>query len=72
MGNGYCKAVSVALMMGGFLVGLYIYLYVLLHLQDYALLFGAIGLFVILALVMFITRHIDWYALNLNQKIEMK
>ncbi|OUD16237.1 cell envelope integrity protein CreD [Thioflexithrix psekupsensis] len=57
-----------SLIMGGFLVGLYIYLYVLLHLQDYALLFGAIGLFVILALVMFITRRVDWYALHLNQQ----
>ena len=46
------------------LTGLYIYLFILLHLQDYALLFGALGLFFILALVMYITRDIDWYAVG--------
>ncbi|HEV8580800.1 MAG TPA: cell envelope integrity protein CreD [Thermoanaerobaculia bacterium] len=39
---------------------LYGYLYVLLKLEDYALLLGAVGLFLILALVMFLTRRIDW------------
>jgi inner membrane protein len=48
--------------MGLTLAGLYIYLYVLLHLQDYALLFGSIGLFLILASVMYVTRNIDWYS----------
>lgn len=58
-----------ALIMGSALVALYMYLYVLLHLQDYALLFGAIGLFCILALIMFITRHVDWYSLNMNMTL---
>ena len=52
--------------MGIVLSGLYIYLYILLHLQDYALLFGAIGLFLTLASVMYITRNIDWYTVNLQ------
>jgi inner membrane protein len=39
---------------------LYGYLYVLLKLEDYALLLGSIGLFAILALVMYLTRRIDW------------
>jgi inner membrane protein len=56
-----------ALIMGASLVVLYVYLYILLHLQDYALLFGALGLFGILALVMYITRNIDWYNIDLNQ-----
>jgi inner membrane protein len=41
---------------------LYGYLYVLLQAEDYALLLGSVGLFAILALVMFVTRRIDWYA----------
>jgi inner membrane protein len=44
------------------LAALYGYLYVLLQAEDYALLLGSVGLFVILALVMYITRRIDWYA----------
>ena len=49
-----------ALLMTIVLAVLYGYLYVLLQLEDYALLLGSIGLFVILALVMFLTRRIDW------------
>jgi len=40
---------------------LYGYLYVLLTNEDYALLIGSIGLFVALALIMLVTRRIDWY-----------
>lgn len=47
--------------MTGVLVFLYGFLYVLLQLQDLSLLLGSIGLFVILALVMFFTRNIDWF-----------
>jgi inner membrane protein len=43
------------------LAGLYGYLYVLLQLEDLALLFGSLFLFVVLASIMFMTRHIDWY-----------
>lgn len=39
---------------------LYGYLYVLLQLEDWALLMGAIGLFLILGLVMYATRRVDW------------
>lgn len=39
---------------------LYGYLYVLLQAEDYALLLGAVGLFVILGTVMYLTRRIDW------------
>lgn len=51
-----------ALGTAGALAALYGYLYVLLQAEDYALLLGSIGLFAILALVMYATRRIDWYA----------
>ncbi len=51
-----------ALLMTVVLGVLYGYLYVLLQLEDYALLLGSIGLFLILALVMYLTRRIDWSA----------
>ncbi|HEX2611925.1 MAG TPA: inner membrane CreD family protein, partial [Gemmatimonadales bacterium] len=50
-----------ALVMSGVLALLYGYLYVLLQSEDYALLLGSVGLFLILALVMYVTRGIDWY-----------
>jgi len=58
-----------AVVMGGILSGLYGYLYVLLQLQDLALLLGSVGLFVILGLIMFITRRVDWYAVNSGREV---
>lgn len=43
---------------------LYGYIFILLQLEDYALLAGAIGLFFILAAVMLLSRKIDWYQLS--------
>jgi inner membrane protein len=43
------------------LAGIYTFLYVALQSQDYALLLGTGGLFVVLAAVIWLTRNIDWY-----------
>ncbi len=40
---------------------LYAYLFFLIQLKDYALLMGAIGLFVAMALIMYASRKVDWY-----------
>lgn len=50
-----------SILLGGILVFLYGFLYTLLQLEDYALLMGSIGLFVILAVIMFLTRKVEWY-----------
>ncbi|MBL4888650.1 MAG: inner membrane CreD family protein, partial [Candidatus Lindowbacteria bacterium] len=42
------------------LLSLYSYLYILLQAKDFSLLFGAIGLFVILSIFMYLTRNFDW------------
>ena len=39
---------------------LYVYFYVTLKSEDYALLMGSLGLFCVLALVMYVTRKINW------------
>jgi inner membrane protein len=46
------------------LSGLYAYLYGLLVAQDHSLLLGATGLFSVLALVMYLTRNLDWWTLR--------
>tara|TARA_B100000508_G_scaffold137355_1_gene131624 strand:- start:149190 stop:150539 length:1350 start_codon:yes stop_codon:yes gene_type:complete len=38
----------------------YAYIYVIIQMESYALLSGSIGLFVILAIVMYFSRKIDW------------
>ena len=40
---------------------LYGFIFILIQLQDGALLFGSIGLFILLAAVMYYSRKIDWY-----------
>ncbi|MEM7411531.1 MAG: cell envelope integrity protein CreD [Myxococcota bacterium] len=49
------------LAMGGIVASLYGYLYVLLRNEDHALLVGSLGLFVVLAAVMWLTRRVDWF-----------
>ncbi|MBC8005724.1 MAG: cell envelope integrity protein CreD [Verrucomicrobia bacterium] len=43
-------------------VGLYTFLFTILQLQDYALLVGSIGLFIILAIIMRASQQIKWYS----------
>jgi Inner membrane protein len=48
------------LITSGVLAGLYIYIYTLLQMQDYALLIGSLGLFIILGLIMWLSLKIQW------------
>ena len=64
------KKDKLALMVGAVLIVLYIYLFVLLQMQDFALLMGSIGLFIVLGGVMYLTRNIDWYSQNESSQID--
>ena len=46
---------------GGVLTLLYGFIFILIRLEDTALLVGSIGLFTILAMVMYASRNINWY-----------
>jgi len=48
------------LLIFGSLAALYSFIFVIIQLESYALLVGSIGLFIILAIVMFASRKIDW------------
>jgi inner membrane protein len=60
--NGWRQGSSVATS----LLTLYGFLYLLLRLEDYALLAGSVGLFLVLAGVMYLTRRMNWYKLRLG------
>lgn len=45
---------------------LYGFLYLLLRLEDCALLAGSVALFLILTFVMYVTRRMDWYERRLR------
>jgi inner membrane protein len=61
----YCKSVfknnMLTALITGILAVLYGFFYSLLQLEDYALLMGSVGLLLILAVIMYLTRNIDWY-----------
>ena len=50
---------------GAMLAAVHAYMYFLLQMEDYVLLAGTIGLLLALALVMYVTRNVDWFAIGL-------
>jgi len=59
-----------AAVIGASLTALYLYLFTLLQEQNYALLIGSVGLFVMLTIVMYITRHIDWFKITQSPRVK--
>lgn len=68
--GGYCSVVLQQRNRGiytGLLVAiLYGFIFVLVKAEQTSLLMGAIGIWLILALVMYLTRKIDWYKVNVS------
>lgn len=60
------KLVSI---LSGVLIVLYSFIFILLQLADYSLLFGSVGLFFFLAILMITSRKVDWYHLR-NDTLE--
>ena len=70
----YIKAIlknnKLTILISSILFLLYSFIFIIIQLQDYALLIGSIGIFLILALVMYYSRKIDWYNLNMREEDE--
>ena len=47
---------------------LYGFIFMLLQLEDYALLLGSAGLLIVLGTVMYLTRKVDWYTAGKERK----
>ena len=45
------------------LSAIYAFIYIVLQLEDFALLAGSLGVFAALAIVMWTSRKVDWYQL---------
>ncbi|MBY8961844.1 cell envelope integrity protein CreD [Flavobacterium sp. D11R37] len=54
------RNIKFPLFIGTSLTALYSFIYIIIQLENYALLAGSIGLFLILGAVMFVSRKIDW------------
>ena len=50
------------------LIAFYTYLYITLQSEDFAPVTGSIGLFCIMAMLMYLTRNTNWHALSLTEK----
>ena len=62
------KSIKLTVILGTLLMFIFGFVFVILQLEDYALLVGSIGLFVILGIVMLATRKLNWYTLNRESK----
>ncbi len=62
--KGIFKSNKLTLFTALLLIILYGFIYIIIQLQDFALLIGSIGLFVVLAATMLVSRKIDWYSLK--------
>ncbi len=60
------KKPKLAIVVGGVLAIVYAYSYWLLQMVDYALVVGSVGLFMVLSIIMFVTRNIDWYSIKVG------
>ena len=58
--RGILHSTKLASMMVGILTILYTFIFIILQQEDYALLMGSIGMFLILGIIMYFSRKIDW------------
>lgn len=61
------KARQLVIQLTMLLCAIYSFIFVVLQLEDYALLAGSIGIFIALAAVMYYSRQVDWYNLKSEQ-----
>ena len=52
---------SERLLFVGLLISLYVYLFIVLRLEEVALLVGAFGMFAIITIAMWLTKKINWF-----------
>ena len=62
------RHLKLTMILGACLVLLYVFLFILIQLQDYALLLGSIGLFVAMGGIMYTSRNVDWYSANFPEE----
>jgi len=61
------KSRYLVVMLSGILASIFGFIFIILQLEDFALLAGSIGLFMVLAIVMFYSRNIDWNKVGRNE-----
>lgn len=62
------KNTKFVLILCGILSVFYAFIYLLLQLQDYSLVLGVVMLFIVLSVIMYVSRNIDWYNIKKSTK----
>ena len=68
--QSHFKNWKTASVFGVSLTALYGFIFILIRLEDTALLVGSIGLFIVLAVVMYVSRKISWYGSAERKEVE--
>lgn len=61
------KSKQIGFLIFGILLIMYSFIFTIIQLEDYALLIGSLGMFIILGIVMYFSRKIDWYNIKLGK-----
>ena len=68
----YCRSIlkswGLAAMTASILTILYGFIFIIIQMQDYALLFGSLGVFLILAVTMYFSRKVYWFSIKSEKK----
>ncbi|MBL4862209.1 MAG: cell envelope integrity protein CreD [Crocinitomicaceae bacterium] len=71
----YCRSIlkswGLAAMTAVILIILYGFIFIIIQMQELALLFGSIGVFLIVAVTMYFSRKIDWFEIKGDKKEEL-
>lgn len=62
------KTWSLVALLASILTLMYSFIFVIIQLQDYALIVGSLGIFLILGITMYFSRKIDWF--QVDQKVD--
>ncbi len=57
----FLKRRQITLLFSGLMIFFYVFIFVIIQAQDFSLLIGSVGLFVIIGLLMYFSRNIKWY-----------
>ena len=62
------KSKRLAWMIFGILLIMYTFIFTIIQLENYALQLGSIGIFAVVSVVMYYSKNIDWYNIQLKEK----
>ncbi len=57
----FLKRRQITFLFSGLMIFFYVFIFVIIQAQDFSLLIGSVGLFVIIGLLMYFSRNIKWY-----------